>query len=62
MGDAEEARASKDVWLRSISVRLPDNYLAALDLLVERGLFRDRSEAIRRALKDLLRSVKASLS
>jgi len=41
--------------LEIISLKLPEVYVRALDKLVEIGLYRNRSEAIRVAIRDLLR-------
>lgn len=41
--------------LRIISVKLPELYLEGIDELVKIGKYRNRSEVIRVALRDLLR-------
>ncbi|RLF22647.1 MAG: CopG family transcriptional regulator [Thermoprotei archaeon] len=41
--------------LKLISVHLPESYVIGLDELVDRGLYPSRSEAIRIAVRDLLR-------
>jgi len=41
--------------LRVITVKVPKAYLEELNKLVEAGLFPSRSEAIRIAIRDLLR-------
>jgi len=41
--------------LRKFALRLPEAYVIGLDLLVERGFYSDRAEAIRFAVRDLLR-------
>jgi Arc/MetJ-type ribon-helix-helix transcriptional regulator len=41
--------------LKTITVHLPEAYFKALDELIERGLFPSRSEAVRAAIRDLLR-------
>lgn len=39
-----------------VTLRLPANDLEQLDMMVEMGAFANRSEAIREAIKDLIRS------
>lgn len=41
--------------MRIISVQLPQNLLNALDILVKRGVYPNRSEAIRVAIRDLVK-------
>jgi len=41
--------------MRIISVQLPQNLINALDMLVKRGVYPNRSEAIRVAIRDLIR-------
>ncbi|WP_394297002.1 ribbon-helix-helix domain-containing protein [Palaeococcus ferrophilus] len=41
--------------MRIISVQLPQNLINALDILVKRGVYPNRSEAIRVAIRDLVR-------
>jgi len=43
-------------------VRLPEGRLKALDELVNNGLYPSRAEAIREAVKDLLKSEGAQIS
>lgn len=43
--------------LRIVTFRIPEEQLAILDMLVSRGLFKNRSEAIRRAIKMLLEDI-----
>ena len=52
-GPAELAHVKRN--LEIISLKLPETYVKALDELVETGLYRNRSEAIRVAIRDLLR-------
>ena len=40
--------------LAIISVKIPDSYVKILDELVEKGIFKNRSEAIREALRLLI--------
>lgn len=40
--------------LRIISVKIPNEYVEALDRLVKHGFYGNRSEAIREAIRDLL--------
>ncbi len=40
--------------MKIVTVKMPEDYIAALDELVKRGLFTSRSEAIRIAVRDLL--------
>ena len=40
--------------LAIISVKIPDSYLKIIDELVTRGVFKNRSEAIREALRLLI--------
>ena len=39
---------------RNVSVYLPDSFIESLDLLVRRGYYKSRGEAIRLAIRDLL--------
>ena len=41
--------------LRLITVHLPEGYIEGLDELVDRGFYPSRSEAIRIAVRDLLK-------
>jgi len=41
--------------MRIVTVHLPEPYVASLDELVQMGLYPNRSEAIRVAVRDLLR-------
>ncbi len=41
--------------MKSVSFRIPEEYLKGLEVLVKIGVFRSRSEAIRTAVKELLR-------
>lgn len=41
--------------MRLISVYVPEIYLEGLDELVKKGMYKDRSEAIRVAIRDLLK-------
>ncbi|MFX1519768.1 MAG: ribbon-helix-helix domain-containing protein [Promethearchaeota archaeon] len=41
--------------MRLISVKLPEKYLEGLDTLVRIGVYPSRSEAIRVAVRDLLK-------
>lgn len=41
--------------MRSVSFRVPEEYLRGLEVLVELRIFRSRSEAIRTAVRELLR-------
>jgi Arc/MetJ-type ribon-helix-helix transcriptional regulator len=45
------------VGLRVVTFKIPEEQLAMLDMLVERGLFKSRSEAIRQAIKRLLEDI-----
>ncbi|MBS7287970.1 MAG: ribbon-helix-helix protein, CopG family [Candidatus Freyarchaeota archaeon] len=40
--------------MRSVSFRVPEEYLKGLEALVELRVFRSRSEAIRAAVRELL--------
>ncbi len=40
--------------MKIVTVKMPEDYINALDELVRRGLFTSRSEAIRIAVRDLL--------
>ena len=42
--------------LKILTVHLPDTYVKGLDELVSRRLYPNRSEAIRMAVRDLLKS------
>jgi len=46
---------SRNKKLRVISIHLPESYISGLNALVERGLYPTRSEAIRTAVRDLLK-------
>jgi hypothetical protein len=41
--------------LKTISVNLPEAFVAGLESLVQRGLYANRSEAIRVAVRDLMK-------
>jgi len=43
--------------LRVVTFKIPEEQLAILDMLVERGLFKSRSDAIRVAIKKLLEDI-----
>lgn len=47
VGNTEEPRLGDSDGLETVNVRLPDELLKVLDELVKRGLFANRSEAIR---------------
>ena len=47
--------SNADKRLRLITVHMPEHYIDGLDALVERGLYPTRSEAIRTAVRDLLK-------
>lgn len=40
--------------MKSVSFRVPEEYLRGLEVLVERGVFKSRSEAVRVAVRELL--------
>ncbi|MCD6510317.1 MAG: type II toxin-antitoxin system ParD family antitoxin [Thermoprotei archaeon] len=40
--------------MKIVTVKMPEDYILALDELVRRGIFTSRSEAIRTAVRDLL--------
>lgn len=42
--------------MKLITVHLPDAYLTGIDKLVQEGVYPNRSEAIRMATRDLLRT------
>jgi Arc/MetJ-type ribon-helix-helix transcriptional regulator len=42
--------------MKMITVHIPERYLAALETLVDDGHFPSRSEAIRVAIRDLIRN------
>ena len=42
--------------MKLITLNLPEPYISALDLLVQRGHYPNRAEAIRNAIRDLIRS------
>ena len=42
---------------RVVTFKIPEEQLAILDMLVERGLFKSRSDAIRVAIKKLLEDI-----
>jgi Arc/MetJ-type ribon-helix-helix transcriptional regulator len=46
---------SRVIRLHLVSVKLPKAYVRGLDTLVERGTYPTRSEAIRVAIRDLLK-------
>ncbi len=41
--------------MRVVTVKVPEAYVEAIDELVKRGRFTSRSEAIRAAIRELLR-------
>gem|GEM_PF-546960 len=41
--------------MRLISIQLPEAYIEGLEKLVETGIYPNRSEAIRHAIRDLLK-------
>lgn len=41
--------------MKAVSFRLPEEYLRGLEFLIKAGVFRSRSEAIRFAVRELLR-------
>ncbi len=41
--------------MRLITVKMSDVYISSIDKLVEKGMYPSRSEAIRVAIRDLLR-------
>ncbi len=44
------------VYMKLISVNLPESYLRVLEMLVVDGKFPNRSEAIRVAIRDLIKT------
>jgi Arc/MetJ-type ribon-helix-helix transcriptional regulator len=42
--------------MKVISVNLPDAYIASLDELVDSGYYPNKSEAIRAAVRDMIKS------
>lgn len=42
--------------MKTVSVKMPERILKAIDELVEKGAYRSRSEAVRAAVAELLRS------
>ena len=42
--------------MKTVSVKVPDRIVRAIDMLVRRGVYRSRSEAVRAAVAELLRS------
>lgn len=46
---------SRTARMRAVTVSLPEAYLEALDELVRRRLYPNRAEAIRIAVRDLIR-------
>jgi len=48
------SRGRKTAKMKLVSMQLPDSWVEELEILVERGLYPSRSEAIRHAIKDLL--------
>jgi len=42
--------------MQLLSIQLPEAYIAGIDMLVLSGYFPNRSEAIRSAVRDLIRS------
>ncbi len=43
------------VWLKVVTVHLPEAYLEAIDELVKRRLYPNRAEAIRMAVRDFIK-------
>ncbi|MHA1821896.1 MAG: ribbon-helix-helix domain-containing protein [Promethearchaeota archaeon] len=48
--------------MKLISLYVPDMYITLIDELVEAGFFPNRSEAIRVAIRDLIRTENSQLS
>ena len=46
----------KVIYIKLISVNLPESYLKVLEILVAEGKFPNRSEAIRVAIRDLIKT------
>ena len=46
----------KVIFIKLISVNLPESYLKVLEILVSDGRFPNRSEAIRVAIRDLIKT------
>ncbi|MFW9874180.1 MAG: ribbon-helix-helix domain-containing protein [Candidatus Thorarchaeota archaeon] len=44
------------IFIKLISVNLPESYLKVLEILVSEGKFPNRSEAIRVAIRDLIKT------
>ena len=42
--------------MRLITIHVPDKYLDALERMIAKGLFPNRSEAIRVAIRDLIKN------
>ncbi|MHA1370516.1 MAG: ribbon-helix-helix domain-containing protein [Promethearchaeota archaeon] len=42
--------------MKIVPIHIPERYLEGLDALIEYGLYPNRSEAIRMAVRDLLKS------
>ena len=42
--------------MKTVSAKIPERILRAIDELVEKGVYRSRSEAVRAAVAELLRS------
>jgi len=51
----EHTRASTKAMLKVVTVKLPERLLNALDVLVKQGQYPNRSEAIRAAIRDLVK-------
>lgn len=49
------AGASSKAMLKVVTVKLPERLLNALDVLVKQGQYPNRSEAIRAAIRDLVK-------
>lgn len=47
--------------MNNISIRLPDKLLEEIDLLVQEGTYANRTEALRDAARQLIRSQKGML-
>ena len=46
----------KVIFIKLISVNLPESYLKVLEILVDEGKFPNRSEAIRVSIRDLIKT------
>lgn len=52
--DKDLSKGKKTARMKLVSMQLPDSWVEELEILVQRGLYPSRSEAIRHAIKDLL--------